>query len=983
MPGGHGALCALYWATLLLLLTGSSVGLAVAPGTVVGSFGTVVDASEDTSAKNYVSLCHYPIGNDVLVYGRLASSSALTGFRIYPNGGFQNAMSLLPVRASVTSLIASNACVVVGMGPNGFDVYSATDMTLSTSVNETIHIRGLAMNAGDSSTLWISDRYEHVIKFSLNENCTATELARQRFGDDFGSTQCNPRGLVQLGSISWVVCAGENATVRAVDTSSVPFNETEEVLLSDNATSSSPALLQWPDAPSYIAVLSKTRMTVLSSAAPPVSIRTLSFVAMDEPTAAVAVPGTDHLAVICANNGLFVVSFCDPTNVTIVDQSSAFMCKSIDLIDLEGNVLIVSSTNNIFTISLTIRTPCTLETTTASTTTTLETTTASTTTTHETSSSAGSTSTTSEMMWTIPTANTTVSEMSSTTSNPSTTTTSETISSTASTTSTPPSTGTMTGPSRTSPGATSEAHTSQPSSSTSTLAVAATSALTTTSTSTSANGTSAAVPPPTSSAAHWIAPIAAAVVAVVAAPAAGRYLIVAQLWALTEPDGGPPLLLSPLQWTVGGSAAIGTVLGNLCLALSAAVLGFLFAAARQMVTSGAWSGLAGATSWGLWAYQVLHIGTAWAAVALIVEGGAVGVAIGAAGCLACVVVPTAAVYSALHNVPLVANVREDIRVHAPAALWMIGRGEWASTSRDNYYVERWCFILRPYTAKAAWFSGVDFAASFGVAAVHACQSRFGARPTGFAIGAILAGVLAAELWHRPHARPHHTACSAVLSAALAAACFMAAAAGPEAVPLWLQQCCMALLLLWATCAVVTEAWVQLSRRRHRLQLEAYAHTEWREELARENMADLFAGTCMALGTIDTHGQESSAETSSNQTTSLGIVPPSFSNQVLVDQSVLNSLRGSPLSGGNCLSSVQLPRFQSQSPRGLDASPPRRASVNRRLLTNATGSDSPPSPHPLLPSGEVTPPGADGSNAQLLYTSITPKAQAKPKRLASL
>eukprot|EP01063_Lacrimia_lanifica_P032257 TRINITY_DN5481_c0_g1_i1.p1 TRINITY_DN5481_c0_g1~~TRINITY_DN5481_c0_g1_i1.p1 ORF type:complete len:827 (+),score=62.08 TRINITY_DN5481_c0_g1_i1:61-2481(+) len=504
-----------------------------------------------------------------------------------------------------------------------------------------------------------------------------------------------------------------------------------------------------------------------------------------------------------------------------------------------------SSTSTSTTSSPSTSTTSTSTSTTSTSTSTTSTSTGTTSTSSASSSSIFSTSSTSTLDTTTTSSTTSTSTLDTTT----TSSTSSTSTLDTTTTSSTSSTSTLDTTTTSSTSSTSTLDTTTTSSTTSTVGTT-----TTTSANSTSNLTAIERGRESDDACFVVAVLLASVAAVVAAPTAGLFVVVNSTWAPGSGGGDVPLptLLSPLQLSVDGSPALGAVLGNLALALGVAVAAHVILAVMHGALPGTaqWlegCGMTGFVSCGLLVFQLLYMGVVRSAVALLSDGRTYE---GAAAVVLCFAYAAFVTAKVLQGTPLLMH-RVDIRTTSKAATFLVGSGELVSMSRRNDWAARWGVLVRSYREGSTSFAIVELAActAVAVAAGATPATASGVGHVRVIVGVVLTLYLCGELFARPFADPYRAVCSALLVLLLAVASFVGAAAAyagmpGKVVPVWMVWVCITVLILWSMCAASAAAWRICSRRQQRMQLEAFAETEWREDVARDNLTELFATAAM-------------------------------------------------------------------------------------------------------------------------------------------
>eukprot|EP01063_Lacrimia_lanifica_P019164 TRINITY_DN2622_c0_g1_i4.p1 TRINITY_DN2622_c0_g1~~TRINITY_DN2622_c0_g1_i4.p1 ORF type:complete len:840 (+),score=23.37 TRINITY_DN2622_c0_g1_i4:62-2521(+) len=342
---------------------------------------------------------------------------------------------------------------------------------------------------------------------------------------------------------------------------------------------------------------------------------------------------------------------------------------------------------------------------------------------------------------------------------------------------------------------------------------------------------------------------AGAVTVAVAGAAAGPALRLAAVAVPCTVDGEVDeasrygVALAPLQLDVLASRALGTVIGNVLLAMSAGLLGWCISklaqigGARLLPEFFAELDAAGLTmfpSAPLKVFQLLYQGTTLACMDLVMNAqGAPHVVVGSVGIAVCVAVPFWMVRAVRAAVPGAARVRHDTAADewGWARVFMLGRAEWVSKVKHFHWVARWSSVVRPYRMECAYFAVVELAASFAVSAIQsvAPEDHTGCGHQKASGGLLFLALFAFEVHMWPHLQFRNAMLDVMMLGGQAAALGAMAAAyysGNEESGWFgtggkLILFCLVIIAVRSVLDVLAWVWIMVTKRRRRLQEEEW------------------------------------------------------------------------------------------------------------------------------------------------------------------
>eukprot|EP01064_Diplonema_japonicum_P031437 TRINITY_DN5617_c0_g2_i1.p1 TRINITY_DN5617_c0_g2~~TRINITY_DN5617_c0_g2_i1.p1 ORF type:complete len:899 (+),score=120.09 TRINITY_DN5617_c0_g2_i1:89-2785(+) len=220
--------------------------------------------------------------------------------------------------------------------------------------------------------------------------------------------------------------------------------------------------------------------------------------------------------------------------------------------------------------------------------------------------------------------------------------------------------------------------------------------------------------------------VTAGVAALGAASSAGSATRLVLVQANCPKNGGQrkfPFPLHPTQMVVMGSEAAGAVLGNVLVvaAFTCFWTGGMYMATKVFpklfdgLDTLGWLRLPTAP---LFVIQWLYQGTTLGGMILVAYPASVGAwLLGAAILIACAAVPILVFRTMVRDVPLKGRYVEDPEDKGVTYAFLFGRGEWVSCSQDLHWVNRYASVTRTWRQEAAWFTVLEFASSFTLAAI--------------------------------------------------------------------------------------------------------------------------------------------------------------------------------------------------------------------------------------------------------------------------
>eukprot|EP01064_Diplonema_japonicum_P003310 TRINITY_DN1214_c0_g3_i1.p1 TRINITY_DN1214_c0_g3~~TRINITY_DN1214_c0_g3_i1.p1 ORF type:complete len:623 (+),score=121.11 TRINITY_DN1214_c0_g3_i1:811-2679(+) len=298
-----------------------------------------------------------------------------------------------------------------------------------------------------------------------------------------------------------------------------------------------------------------------------------------------------------------------------------------------------------------------------------------------------------------------------------------------------------------------------------------------------------------------------------------------------------PWALHPTGLVVEGSEAAGMVLGNVAIMVGFTVLCYVLVQGAShggaRVMPGVFEGL-DAQGWmrfpsaPLFLFQMFYQGTSLGGMQLVLHPPSAGAFV--LGVLAmgfCLGVPLWVWNTVQRDIPTKARYVADKQTKLMVVKLLVGPGEWVSVDRENHWVNRYASVVRTYREDVAWYSVLEFAASFALAGLQAVSvenlTQCGHVKLMSAIIFLILMVVEGALW--PHARYRDAATDVVLlGMQLTAMLLMAAAYYEGDRGHWTMMLASRLLflaviviLIKVAVDVATEIYIIIKKRRARLQ----------------------------------------------------------------------------------------------------------------------------------------------------------------------
>eukprot|EP01063_Lacrimia_lanifica_P011361 TRINITY_DN1815_c1_g1_i13.p1 TRINITY_DN1815_c1_g1~~TRINITY_DN1815_c1_g1_i13.p1 ORF type:complete len:938 (+),score=130.29 TRINITY_DN1815_c1_g1_i13:55-2868(+) len=201
---------------------------------------------------------------------------------------------------------------------------------------------------------------------------------------------------------------------------------------------------------------------------------------------------------------------------------------------------------------------------------------------------------------------------------------------------------------------------------------------------------------------------------------------------------GYPWPLHPTQLDLSGSEEMGMVVGNTLVCVAAGVVAYLLVRAVSQIGSFVnpafqdevdAQGVLRVPSAPLFVFAFLYQGICVGALVLVINNGegAMGSVVGALGAGMCVVVPYKVLRSISAAVPAKAQYHMDWERLHPAVLFLVGPGDWVSTSLTTDWSRRWQTVIRGYKTDFAWYGVFDALSAFALSAIKAVETQSGAQ----------------------------------------------------------------------------------------------------------------------------------------------------------------------------------------------------------------------------------------------------------------
>ena len=238
----------------------------------------------------------------------------------------------------------------------------------------------------------------------------------------------------------------------------------------------------------------------------------------------------------------------------------------------------------------------------------------------------------------------------------------------------------------------------------------------------------------------------------------------------------------------------------------------------------------------LFVFQFFLQGTALGAMVLVLEApSAATFVIGFAALVFCFVVPCLLVYKIKESVPSKAYYATDEEVVDRSWLrLLIGPGEWVSRNGNEHWALRYASALRPFSQKWAAYNFVEMASNLAIAGVQAtdAENLIGCGHKKLMSALIFAFLLVVELKIRPRCKSRDIYLSVCMLGLQTAAMSAMAVAyyhedtshpGLHWSAIFLRAA-VGMILLKIAMDIISEIYIFFTRRRARLQAEAFAKT---------------------------------------------------------------------------------------------------------------------------------------------------------------
>ncbi|KAJ9463269.1 hypothetical protein DIPPA_23924 [Diplonema papillatum] len=225
-----------------------------------------------------------------------------------------------------------------------------------------------------------------------------------------------------------------------------------------------------------------------------------------------------------------------------------------------------------------------------------------------------------------------------------------------------------------------------------------------------------------------------------------------------------PIVLHPLQMRIEGSHALGCVIGNTALMIGfygITYCVFLATSAAQPLFSNSLPvdvrGFVRFPSSALFIVIWLYQGTTLSGILLLLNAPSTWAwLLGCAVALLCVVIPVWVFHRVVDGTRWrnLARYRHD---DANACRWLtfiVGPGEWVSTSPEKHWVSRYSSIVLTYRQDTAWWALLEFLGAFSLAAITATPTsdNVGCGHVKLASASVFCMLLVLELRYAPHVR---------------------------------------------------------------------------------------------------------------------------------------------------------------------------------------------------------------------------------------
>ncbi|KAJ9456617.1 hypothetical protein DIPPA_20404 [Diplonema papillatum] len=232
-------------------------------------------------------------------------------------------------------------------------------------------------------------------------------------------------------------------------------------------------------------------------------------------------------------------------------------------------------------------------------------------------------------------------------------------------------------------------------------------------------------------------------------------------------------------------------------------------------------------------FTLLYQGSALGSMALIYDPpSAVAFTVGLCSVVLCIVVPLLVFCEVGKGVPSLAFFKDDDRYTGFGWRFMIGKGEWVSTTPDVHYAHRFQSVLTVYSEDKAWCGYLRFGSSFALAALSAPVTvdyvYCGHVKLCSALVVLIELAAMIRVW--PYAKPRDALADMVTSLLEAGGMLLMAAGFYADDPYHWTHGMAAVLLtvavlsvgVWVLFDLATEAFVFFTSRRVRLQESVYA-----------------------------------------------------------------------------------------------------------------------------------------------------------------
>ncbi|KAJ9455307.1 hypothetical protein DIPPA_33506 [Diplonema papillatum] len=318
-------------------------------------------------------------------------------------------------------------------------------------------------------------------------------------------------------------------------------------------------------------------------------------------------------------------------------------------------------------------------------------------------------------------------------------------------------------------------------------------------------------------------------------------LILASSGCYVTDDQRFPTAFHPTAITVSGSAVLGMVLGNYGLVLGFCALCYaVLCVVRFMGPRLLPSAFDGLDIQGflrlpaapLLLFTFVFEGTCLGCVMLMLTAPSTGsLVIGIFAFAGCMLVPVAVFGKIRANVPQKAAYVVDHVYTGRVWAFLIGPGEWVSVSKANHWVDRWASVMRTFREDVVWYIFVDYASMLALAAMAAVKTEdyVSCGHVKFFSSFVFLIELVSESYTRPHCRGRDNATDFVILV-LQTVGLLCTGIGfyleqpkhaVHTAAMWCFYATWACLTLKIAADLVTEIYVLATRRRSRLQDQAF------------------------------------------------------------------------------------------------------------------------------------------------------------------